>query len=180
MAYDRLKPLRQQLQLAINTAQTIPDIYPGRSSKAAIQKSVPQRSALTPPGTQLTREPLYRAERRIYSRYANHPRMLWLGSLAEVEQYVSLVRVNYRAAFSRIDWPLSFAETKEQGAWYLAGVMTVPVPVQRMAVLHEFAHHLAGVEAGHTRLFLDTYLTLIRVEIGDDVAERFASEMNVE
>lgn len=178
MSYDRFKPLRQQLQQAINTAQTIPDVYPGRSSKAAIQQSVPQRFALTPPGTRLTREPLYRAERRIYFLYVDNPNMQWLFSLEEVEQYVEQIKINYRNAFSRISWPLSFQMTKELGAWYLAGVMTVPIPVQRMAILHELAHHFIGVEAGHTKTFLEAYMTLVRLEIGDEVAARFMKEMD--
>lgn len=177
MGYDKLRPLRMQLRAGTKQAQGIPDLLPNPGSRRMMQRSVPMRGDAPGP-MKMTRNPLYRVERRIYFWYSDHPSMTWFHSLEDAETYVRGVMVNYREAFSRVNWPLSFKQTNARGAWYLGGIITVPLPVQRMALLHELAHHLVGIESEHGPVFFDTYMTLIRVEIGDEIADRFVSEMN--
>lgn len=176
MAYDKLRPLRASLKAGTKLAQAIPDMLPYPGTKRAIQQTVPMRGS-DPAPMRLARDPLYRVERRIYFWYSDHSAMTWFHSLEDAQSYVQGVLVNYREAFSRADWPLTFKETNEYGAWYQGGVVTVPLPVQRMALLHELTHHLVGTEVGHDATFTAAYMTLVRVEIGDEIADRFISEM---
>jgi hypothetical protein len=121
-----------------------------------------------------SRSPVYQAERRVRAGISQP----WVfTSIIEVQMYGYnvLARVS---DYDRASWPLRFEEGSEGRATYQAGTITTPVPVVQMTILHELSHHLTSSnDAGHDADFVQAYVYLLRMEMGQDIAQKLLDNM---
>lgn len=118
------------------------------------------------------RSPVYRAERRVR---ASISQPYVLRSIIDVQMYGYGV-LSRAWDYSRHTWPVSFVESEPGRAQYQSGVISTPVPVQQITILHEIAHHLTGT-ADHSQTFIDAYVYLLRMEMGPDIAQKLLDEL---
>ncbi len=121
-----------------------------------------------------TRAPVYQAERRVRAGITTP----WVfRNIVEVQLYGFAV-LSRAVDYDRASWPLSFEQGPDGRATYQSGVITTPIPVVQMTILHELAHHLTtSSDSEHGDNFVQAYVYLLRIEMGEDIAQKLLAEL---
>lgn len=121
-----------------------------------------------------SRSPVYQAERRVRAGITQP----WVfRDIVEVQLYGYnvLARVT---EYDRASWPITFEQGTDGRATYQSGKVITPLPVVQMTILHELAHHLTtSSDADHGDNFIQAYLYLLRLEMGEDIAQKMLDEL---
>jgi hypothetical protein len=79
--------------------------------------------------------------------------------------------------YSRAVFPVQYVQGPPGSATYLAGTITVPIPVRQITVLHEVAHHLTGTTYTHGDEFVAAYTYILTQEMGDTIAKKLIDNL---
>lgn len=121
--------------------------------------------------TQHSRDSFYLAE--IEARSTMADRML---TGPEIHTYIAEVQAMAWPKWQpRASWPIVATITPTAMPYYHSGKIIVPSPIRELIVLHEIAHHFAGVrKTHHDHLFIEAFLDLIDGVRNPAQAEHFA------